>query len=72
MPTLLMSEKHYTPDELAKLWHVSGNTVRRMFHDVDGVMLLDRAETMHKRAHCSMRIPASVAQRIYEQYTKSK
>jgi hypothetical protein len=67
-----MDEPHYTPDQLAAWWHVSGNTIRRLFRNVVGVMILNHPEELHKRGHASMRIPASVAQRVYEQHMQRK
>lgn len=59
-------EHHFKPDELAKLWGVSVNTIRRLFRDATGVLVIDRPEKMHKRGYRSMRIPESVAKRVYE------
>ena len=61
-------EQHFTADQLAKQWHTSGNTVRRMFFNVPGVLELAHAEAMHKRGYRSMRIPASVAERVYREH----
>ena len=58
-------EKHYTPEALGKLWSFSGNTIREMFRNEPGVIKVDHRETRSKRNYCSMRIPASVAQKVY-------
>ena len=62
-------EKHFTCAELAELWHYSVDTVREMFENEPGVLRVDRPETMHKRRYCSMRIPESVARRVYRKWT---
>ena len=62
-------EQHYKPTDLARRWSVSGDTVRSMFVNEPGVLIIDRPEEMHKRAYKSMRIPASVAERVWSKYT---
>jgi hypothetical protein len=58
-------EQHYTPEEIAERWRVSGNTVRRTFRNEPGVLLIDRPEQLHKRGYKTMRIPASVVDRVH-------
>lgn len=64
----LATQRHYTPDQLGKLWGVSTNTIRRLFEDVLGVLVIDRPEEMHKRKYVTMRIPATVAAHVHSQY----
>lgn len=64
-------ETHHTPDELAALWGVSRKTITRMFQDVPGVLLVSAhrvSETRRRRR--TMRIPASVAALIHDQYAR--
>jgi hypothetical protein len=61
----LAFEKHYTPQELAELWGVSANTVRRMFSGELGVLEFGSDETRWSRKRKVMRIPASVVLRIH-------
>jgi hypothetical protein len=61
----LAFEKHYTPQELAELWGVSANTVRRMFTGELGVLEFGSDETRWSRKRKVMRIPASVVLRIH-------
>jgi hypothetical protein len=68
----MYDEQHFKPDELAELWGVSGDTIRRLFRDVPGVLVIDRPEKMHKRSYSTMRIPESVARRVYERLSKGK
>jgi len=68
----MYDEQHFKPDELAELWGVSGDLIRRLFRDMPGVLVIDRPEKMHKRGYCSMRIPESVAKRVYERLSKGK
>lgn len=64
-----MAERHYTPLELAKLWNLSARFVRDLFRNEPGVMVVDRPEEKHKRGYASLRIPESVAGRVYHRLT---
>jgi hypothetical protein len=61
-------EQHYTPEQLAKLWGLSVETIRRMFREEPGVLVIDRPETRRKRGYKSIRIPASVAVRVHQRH----
>ena len=64
-------ERHYTPQELGALWAFDANTIRRMFIDEPGVLKEGHQMRRNgKRAYVSLRIPASVAQRVYERRTR--
>ena len=68
-PTTL-TERHFSPTELAALWGFSGRFVRELFRDEPGVILIDRPEQMHKRGYATMRIPESIAGRVYVRLTR--
>jgi hypothetical protein len=61
-------EEHYTPLQLAKLWGLSADTIRNMFRDEPGVLVINRGERMNKRGYLTIRIPASVAARVHQSY----
>jgi len=63
-------ETHYTPKQLAKLWGVSDDMVRDLFRYEVDVLRIDRPETRHKRGYSTMRIPESVAMRVYSKLRK--
>jgi hypothetical protein len=63
-------EKHYSVLEVAKLWSLSENTVRRMFMGEPGVVEWGSEETRFKRAYKTMRIPESVLQRVHRRLAK--
>ena len=69
-PAGLAFEQHFTPKQLAKLWSLGVDLIRRAFENEPGVVHYGRAETMHKRKYDSMRIPASVAARVHQRLTK--
>jgi hypothetical protein len=58
-------EQHYSPAELATLWALSPNFIRRVFQDEEGVIVIDRKEKLHKRGYKTLRIPRSVALRVH-------
>ena len=66
-PIAHATEEHFSPDELAKLWHLSANFIRNLFRDEKGVLIISRPETCHKRGYLSMRIPRSIAERVHRQ-----
>jgi hypothetical protein len=57
-------DEHYTVQELVALWKYSRRTVKRLVEKEPGVVRLG-TERPGKRPHYTLRIPASVARRIY-------
>ena len=68
----MYDEQHFKPAELAELWGVSGDTIRRLFRDAPGVLVIDRPTRRYKRRYSTIRIPESVAKRVYEKLSKGK
>jgi hypothetical protein len=54
--------------EVAEMWNVSTKTIRRLFRDESGVLIFGSHETRFKRKRETMRIPASVVERVHERY----
>jgi len=67
-----MLEQHYSPMQLAKRWGFSDEFVRGLFRGEEGVILVNRPERMHKRGYVTMRIPESVAERVYARLVKKR
>jgi hypothetical protein len=65
----MFDELHYKPAQLAKLSGFHADKVRDWFKDEPGVLIEDRPEKMNKGGDRSIRIPASVARRVYERRT---
>lgn len=63
-------EQHFTPEQVAKLWGMSANTIRRLFEDEPGVLLIDRPEEVHKRGYRTMRIPESVVAGVHAKWER--
>lgn len=65
------TEPHFTPKELAELWGLDQSTVRRLFHDEEGVLRIPHLRRRGKRDYVSLRIPATVAARVHERRSRS-
>jgi hypothetical protein len=58
-------EPLYTPGQLAKLWQLSEQSIRRLFQDEPGVFILGASNPRGRRGYTTLRIPAAVAQRVF-------
>jgi predicted transcriptional regulator len=58
-------EKHYTVEEIAEAWSVSPATVRRIFRDEPGVVVLAVETKPGRRPYRTLRVPHSVLQRVH-------
>lgn len=61
----LHAEQHYTVRELAELWAFSNDTIRRLFEDEPGVLMIGERLPRRKRRYVTLRIPSSVAARVH-------
>jgi hypothetical protein len=61
-------ERHYTVAEIAALWNLSSDAVRKIFQDEPGVLVLSKYGS-HKRRYTTLRIPESVFQRVHRRMT---
>jgi hypothetical protein len=59
-------ERHFTPQDLADIWRLDETTIRRIFQDEPGVMKIGKSHRRDgKRDYITLRIPESVAARVY-------
>jgi hypothetical protein len=63
-------DAHYSPQFYAELWGTSVSTVVRWFQDEPGVLKLSLPSKNGKRARIELRIPWSVAMRVYRERTR--
>jgi hypothetical protein len=65
----IATDKHYTPAELGRVWHLSPNTVRRLVQEEPGVMKVTTGpapvRNTRKRRMVQLRIPERVAMRVH-------
>lgn len=67
------AEHHYTVDEIAQCWTLSRDKVQRIFQGEPGVIVLEgQGARFGKRRHRTLRIPASVAERVHRRLSVVK
>jgi hypothetical protein len=66
---LRMHERHYSPSDLGELWNLSTDTIRRAFEDEPGVLVFENPVRSSNRRFRTLRIPESVALRVYTRLT---
>ena len=68
---LRIDERHYSVVELAELWNLSPDTIRKLFENEPGVLVLGENSTkLGKRRYTTLRIPESVAARVHRRLSK--
>jgi hypothetical protein len=71
----IAQDRHYTPAELSKMWHLSPNTIRRLFSEEAGVLKITAGppspRKARKRRLVQLRIPVRVAMRVHAHLTNS-
>jgi hypothetical protein len=58
-------ERHYTVAEIAETWNLSRDSVRKIFEDEAGVLVLGAGGSERKRGYHTLRIPQSVVERVH-------
>jgi hypothetical protein len=58
-------ERHFTPKQLAEIWLLHESSIRRLFLDEPGVMKYGGPWRRGRREYFTLRIPESVARRVY-------
>jgi hypothetical protein len=67
-PTAL-DEPKYTPEELAQIYKLHPSTIRKRFVDEPGVIRMGHAGSRRRKQYFTIRIPASVASRVFGEMT---
>jgi hypothetical protein len=63
--------RHYSPAELAQLWSLSVDFIRKIFEEESGVLVLGNPETRRgKRSYTTLRIPEHVVERVHRRLSK--
>jgi hypothetical protein len=63
--------RHYSVVEVAKLWSLSADFVRRVFEQEPGVVLFgDSKPKRGKRRYRTLRIPEDVLERVHKRLTR--
>jgi len=69
-PEPVTVDPHYSPQFYAELWGMSPSTVIRWFEDRVGVLKLSDRARNGKRTRVELRIPFSLAMRVYREHTR--
>jgi hypothetical protein len=70
-PLPIPVDPHYSPQFYAELWGMSVSTVVRWFQDMEGVLKLSNPSKNGKRTRVELRIPFSLAMRVYRERTRA-
>jgi hypothetical protein len=63
--------RHYSPAEIAELWGLSVDSVRKIFCNEPGVLVIGNMRSKRgKRSYTTLRIPQTVLDRIHRRLTK--
>jgi hypothetical protein len=65
----VMDEQIFTPDDLAERTKLHRDTIRKMFIDEPGVLRVGHGTIRGKRQYFQLRIPESVARRVFARMT---
>lgn len=58
-------ERHLSVSEIADLWSLSPDVVRKLFEREPGVLVLGDQVSRSKRRYTTLRVPQSVAERVH-------
>jgi hypothetical protein len=63
--------RHYTVSEIAALWSLSDDAVRKIFEVEPGVLVIgDSRSNARKRRYTTLRIPEDVAERVHRRLAR--
>jgi len=66
----VLLDPHYSPQFYAEWWRLADSTVIRWFQDEPGVLKVGSPPKNGKRTRVELRIPFSVAMRVYRERTR--
>jgi len=58
-------ERHFTVAQIAELWNLSPDVVRKLFEGEPGVLVIGDDAPRGKRRYTTLRIPQSVVERVH-------
>ncbi|HEV2493290.1 MAG TPA: hypothetical protein VG204_09490 [Terriglobia bacterium] len=64
-PEAHFQERHHTVAEIAEVWNLSRDAVRKIFEREPGVLVLGNDGSRSKRGYHTLRIPESVMERVH-------
>lgn len=64
-------ERHFTVSEVADLWNLSHDAVRRIFRHEPGVLVIGDPNPSGKRGYVTLRIPHSILERVHRHFSSA-
>ena len=65
------ASRHYSVNEIAALWSLSDDAVRKIFENEPGVLTIgDTRSHLRKRRYTTLRIPEDVLARVHRRLSK--
>ena len=64
--------RHYSVQEMAKLWKLSHDSITRIFKYELGVLVITPKKRRGMRTRTTLRIPEHVVERVYRRITRSE
>ena len=64
-PLARFQERHYSVSEIAEIWNLSRDVVRKIFEGEPGVLVIGNDRSRSKRGYHTLRIPESVMERVH-------
>lgn len=71
VPLARFQERHYTVAEIADIWSLSREVIRKWFEGEPGVLVLGNDGTRSKRGYHTLRIPESVMERVHRKFSNA-
>jgi len=63
--------RHYSPAEIAGLWNLSADCVRKIFENEPGVLVIGNTQLRRgRRSYTTLRIPQTVLDRVHRRLCK--
>ena len=70
--TSAFAERHYTVAEVAAMWNLSKDAIRRLFQNEPGVLVLANRTRGSKRRYVTLRVPEFVIERVHRRCSLAK
>ncbi len=61
-------EPHFTVQQVAEMWNLSTDAIRRIFRNEPGVLAISPRQRKGKRSYLTLRIPQSVLERVHRKW----
>jgi len=69
--SVLFITRHYSPAQVAELWALSVDSIRKIFENEPGVLVLGNQRPRRgKRSYTTLRIPAHVLERVHRKMSR--